>query len=142
MNIRKITYLAPMLLLTSCTSVNQDTIEYEPKNPVNAIQSYNHCYDASIASNKSIKELKKIIQNVTQKLDVQLLKDTEDQYIVKRKHHIGLVVGSGGETITFTFKKPNPKTTFIMINTKRDFVGIAGQKAWSCDVASQIKSKL
>jgi len=138
----KVTYLAPLLLLASCTSVNQETIQYERGYLVNSVQSYNHCYDASIVSNKSIKDLKKIIQDVTQKLDAQILQDNDEQYIIKRKHHIGLVVGSGGETITFIFKKPNPKTTFITINTKREFVGIAGQKAWSCDIANQIKSKL
>lgn len=138
----KVTYLASLLLLTSCTSVNQDTVKYQTSYAVNSVQSYNHCYDASLVSNKPIKDLKKIIKDVTQKLDVKILQDNDEQYIIKRKHHIGLVVGSGGETIAFTFKKPNPKTTFITINTKLEFVGIAGQKAWSCDIANQIKSKL
>lgn len=140
-NIGKIICLAPLLLLASCNSANQDSIPYEASYPVNSVQSYNHCYDASIVSNKSVKELKKIIQAVTKNLDAQTIQDTDEQYIIKRRHHIGLVTGSGGETITFSFKKPDAKTTFITINTKRDLVGIAGQKALSCDIANQIKSK-
>lgn len=142
MNIGKITYLAPLVFLTSCNSVNQDTIQYEKSYPLNTIQSYNHCYDASIISNKSIKDLKKIVHDATKNLDAQTLQDTDERYIIKRRHHVGLVSGSGGETISFTFKITNDKTTFITINTKRDFVGIVGQKAWSCDIANKIKSKL
>ena len=140
--IRQISKLAPVLLLTSCNSVNQNTIQYEASTPLNTVQSYNHCYDASIITNKSVKDLKKIIQAATKDLDAQTVQDNEEFYIIKRKHHIGLVTGSGGETITFTFKKPTSTRTFVTINTKRDLVGIAGQKPWSCEVANLIKNKL
>ncbi len=142
MNIGKIACVSPLLFLASCASVNQDNMQYAPDYPVNKVRASKDCYDASIILNKSLLETKKIVLDVTKNLDAQTIKDTEEQYIIKRKHHIGLVVGSGGETISFTFKKLKDNKTFITIDTKRDFVGIAGQKAWSCDIANHLMNKI
>lgn len=58
-----------------------------------------------------------------------------------RPRKIGLVVGSGGETINIALKSMGDSTQ-VTVWTKRTFVGGAGQKDWDAPVIAAMKAQL
>lgn len=60
----------------------------------------------------------------------------------KRPHKVGLVVGSGGETIGVWLSGKDDKTTQVTVDTAKSFAGMAGQKNWDDEVLSSIRSAL
>lgn len=57
----------------------------------------------------------------------------------RRPNKIGLVVGSGGETIKVWLKSISPTQTGVNVETNKSFVGIAGQKNWDEEVLAAMK---
>lgn len=59
-----------------------------------------------------------------------------------RKRHFGVVVGSGGETVTATLTEVAPGKTDVTITTKKSFMGMAGQKNWNQPTLDEINKAL
>jgi nucleotide-binding universal stress UspA family protein len=65
---------------------------------------------------------------------------TEDRIEANKARHVGLFVGSGGEEVILLFKETEDsgqKGTLVTGETKKGFVGRAGQKSWSEAVMAQ-----
>ena len=59
-----------------------------------------------------------------------------------RPRKIGLVVGSGGETIGIWLTSQSPERTEVKVSTAKSLVGIAGQKDWSDQIIAEMKKTL
>jgi hypothetical protein len=55
-----------------------------------------------------------------------------------RPHKVGLVVGSGGETIGVWLDPVAENRTEVRVKTTKSFVGMAGQKSWDREVIAEI----
>lgn len=59
-----------------------------------------------------------------------------------RKRKFGVVVGSGGETVTASLTESGPEKTDVTVTTKKSFVGMAGQKNWNQTTLDEINKAL
>ena len=59
-----------------------------------------------------------------------------------RNRHMGLFIGSGGETLRVWLEPVSKDQTLVKVTTSRSFIGIAGQKTWDEDVAKAMGGKL
>ena len=59
-----------------------------------------------------------------------------------RPHKMGLLVGSGGETVGVWLTKQAPNETEVRIDTAKSFVGIIGQKEWESDILNEMYKSL
>lgn len=70
------------------------------------------------------------------------IKSETDTHIEgKRPNKVGLAVGSGGEKILVDLKASGDATE-VRVETKKTFVGYAGQKNWDAPVHEAIADKL
>lgn len=130
-----------VLILSSCTAT-QSTVAFDPAQPINTVRTENDCYDAAIILPRSLVETKAAIVDVTENLNAEILKDTDNQYTIKRRHHTGRVISSGGEIIHFNLTRLGADKTYLTINTTRDNINTAGQRAWSCELANNLRNSL
>jgi hypothetical protein len=56
----------------------------------------------------------------------------------KRPHKMGVMVGSGGETIKITLTAQGQQT-HVSVATKKSILGIAGQKNWDAQVLAAMR---
>jgi hypothetical protein len=96
------------------------------------------CYDASVLLGASVERTKDISKKVLAAVDATVGLETADSMAAQRNRHIGVLVGSGGEELFIKWKLIAAEKTFVTIATKTGFVGGAGQKAWSCQVADEM----
>lgn len=68
----------------------------------------------------------------------EIKKDTPLAIEGKRPNKIGLAVGSGGEKIFVTLQVEGEGKTELTVTTKKTLMGIAGQKLWNVEIATQI----
>jgi hypothetical protein len=59
-----------------------------------------------------------------------------------RPRKIGLLVGSGGETVGVWLEPVGEQRTRVRVDTAKSFVGIAGQKNWDAEVLAQMEKTL
>lgn len=59
-----------------------------------------------------------------------------------RPHRVGLVVGSGGETVGVWLEPMGSSRTGVRVDTARSFLGMAGQKNWDADVLNEMSKTL
>ena len=59
-----------------------------------------------------------------------------------RPRKVGLLVGSGGETIGIWLKPVAENRTMVNVSTQKSFVGIVGQKDWSPEVLAEMQRTL
>jgi hypothetical protein len=59
-----------------------------------------------------------------------------------RPRKVGLLVGSGGETVGVWVEPLGPSRTGVRVDTARSFVGIAGQKRWDEEVLDRLEKSL
>jgi hypothetical protein len=78
-------------------------------------------------------------------LEFEVKKDTNDSLEAQKARHMGVFVGSGGEKVRLDFKEDEQngqKGTMVTGETKKGFVGGAGQKTWTGAVLSQTACNL
>ncbi|MBL6749120.1 MAG: hypothetical protein ISP90_01295 [Nevskia sp.] len=51
-----------------------------------------------------------------------------------RPHKVGLLVGSGGETVGVWLESLSPTRTGVKVDTAKSIAGIAGQKSWNSEI--------
>ena len=59
-----------------------------------------------------------------------------------RPHRLGLVVGSGGETVKVWLEALEPQKTSVKVKTEKSLLGIAGQQNWDEQVLWQMTKAL
>lgn len=73
-------------------------------------------------------------------IEFEVKEEKGNQMEAHHKRHVGMFVGSGGETLVVEFaeaKEGETAGTKVMAETKKGFVGRAGQKSWSNAVLDQ-----
>ena len=73
-------------------------------------------------------------------LEFDVKKDEAKDIEANKKRHVGVFVGSGGEKVVFHLEEvalEGQKATKITGETKKGFVGRAGQKSWTNAVLDQ-----
>ena len=55
---------------------------------------------------------------------------------------IGIIVGSGGETVGIWLEAVDPARTRVWISTAKSALGIAGQKSWNAEVLAEMEREL
>ncbi len=71
------------------------------------------------------------------------LTKSEPQYVEgTRPRKMGLLVGSGGETVGVWLEPAGQSATQVQVDTARTFVGGAGQKKWDDDVLAEMEKAL
>jgi len=79
-------------------------------------------------------KVKEAVIDAMKGAEFEVKKDSGNELEAKRKRHIGVFVGSGGETLVAQFKEAEEggvKGTRVTAETKKGFVGRAGQKSWA-----------
>lgn len=59
-----------------------------------------------------------------------------------RPRKLGLVVGSGGETVGVWLTEQGPNKTKVRVDTAKSFVGIVGQKTWDIEIFNEMSKSL
>jgi hypothetical protein len=59
-----------------------------------------------------------------------------------RPHHMGLIVGSGGETVQIYMLPQSEGITQVWVNTNKTLLGIAGQRDWDERTLEEMKNLL
>lgn len=59
-----------------------------------------------------------------------------------RPRKIGIVVGSGGETIGVWLESLEPSKTRVHVSTAKSFAGVLGQKNWDAEVLAEMEKIL
>lgn len=124
--------------LTACAGVTTSQYSYDSSYKLNQPVKDAKCYDASVLLSKDLAASKDIARKVLAAIDASIKVDSDAQIDAQRNRHVGVLVGSGGEELTLTFKAETAKTTFVTAATKTGFVGGAGQKAWSCQIVDEM----
>lgn len=70
--------------------------------------------------------------------------DEQQNYKVSgsRPRHMGLIVGSGGETVTVYMLPQGEKSTQVWVDTNRTVLGLAGQRNWDESTLNEMKNLL
>ncbi len=79
-------------------------------------------------------KVKEAVIDAMKGAEFEVKKDSGNELEAKRKRHVGVFVGSGGETLVAQFKEAEEggvKGTRVVAETKKGFVGRAGQKSWT-----------
>lgn len=92
-----------------------------------------------VVVNATIKGAHDAALQVLTGIGCEIKKDAADAIEGHRSHKMGLVVGSGGETVIVALKDAGDGKTEVTVDTKKSLFGIAGQKNWSEQVATQIR---
>ena len=90
-------------------------------------------------------KVKEAVIDAMKGAEFEVKKDSGNELEAKRKRHIGVVVGSGGETLVVQFKETEEggaKGTRVIAETKKGLVGRAGQKSWATAVLDQAERNL
>jgi len=75
-----------------------------------------------------------------QSLEFEVKKNTDNSLEARKARHMGVFVGSGGEKVRLEFREAEQdgqKGTMVTGETKKNMVGIAGQKTWTSAVLAQ-----
>ena len=71
------------------------------------------------------------------------IKKQEPTYVEgRRPNKMGLLVGSGGETVKVWLEAVEPQKTNVKVKTEKSFVGMAGQKNWDKQVLEAMTKAL
>lgn len=78
-------------------------------------------------------------------LEFEVKKDAGNQIEANKRRHVGVFVGSGGEKVVLQFaeaEEGGQQGTRVTGETKKGFVGRAGQKSWTSAVLAQTACNL
>jgi hypothetical protein len=71
------------------------------------------------------------------------IQKTEPLYVEgMRPHRVGLVVGSGGETVGVWLEALSDSRTAVRVDTAKSLLGIAGQRKWNEDILNEMSKTL
>ena len=71
------------------------------------------------------------------------IEKTEPLYVQGYKpRKVGLIVGSGGETVGVWLEPVGNDRTRVRIDTARTFLGAAGQRKWDADILAEMEKEL
>lgn len=82
----------------------------------------------------SLPKVKAAMVSALNSNEFEVKKEEGNELEAKHKRHVGAFVGSGGETLIVNFQEAEEggaKGTHVSAETKKGFVGRAGQKSWS-----------
>jgi hypothetical protein len=130
--------LLALASLTGCAGLETSKFSYSQNAKINEANKSPDCYDASVLLGKNVVKSKDIAKKVLVGIDSTISVDKADEIKAERNRHVGLFVGSGGEELSVKLKEVTAENTFITVTTKTGFVGGAGQKPWSCQIADEI----
>jgi hypothetical protein len=85
-------------------------------------------------------KVKEAAVEALQALEFEVKKNTKDSLEAHKARHVGVFVGSGGEKVRLDFREDEQngqKGTMVTGETKKGFVGRAGQKTWTDAVLAQ-----
>jgi hypothetical protein len=85
-------------------------------------------------------QVKNALTGALAALEFEVKKDSGNQIEAHKKRHIGVFVGSGGEKVVLQLaeaEEEGKKGTRVTGETKKGFVGRAGQKSWTNAVLDQ-----
>ncbi len=94
---------------------------------------------------KSIATVRKATEAALKNLDFNIDKDSGNDLEATRRHHIGRLIGVGGERLLLHFEKSqkdNRTGTLVTGETKKRFVGRIAQKSWTNATLAQIACQL
>jgi hypothetical protein len=90
-------------------------------------------------------KVKEAVIDAMKGAEFEVKKDSGNELEAKRKRHVGVVVGAGGETLVVQFKETEEggaKGTRVIAETKKGLVGRVGQKSWANAVLDQAERNL
>lgn len=71
------------------------------------------------------------------------IEETTDNYVQgHRPHKVGLLVGSGGETVGVWLESVSGQETKVRVDTAKSFVGYVGQEDWDEEIIVEMKKFL
>jgi len=71
------------------------------------------------------------------------IQKTEPLYVQGfRPHRVGVVVGSGGETVGVWLERLGDSRTGVRVDTARSMLGLAGQRVWNEDILNEMSKTL
>jgi hypothetical protein len=126
------------VLSTGCAGIATSNLTYDEQLQLNTPKKTEGCYDASVLLGANVERTKDVARKVLVAVDSTVSQETADSISAQRNRHIGLFVGSGGEELFVKWKAIAAEKTFVTVATKTGFVGGAGQKAWSCQIADEL----
>lgn len=114
------------------------------------------CEDTEVRSGKekgkqerffpaSLAKVKEAAIGALNALEFEVKKDAGNDVEANKKRHVGVFVGSGGEKVVLHFaeaEEGGQKGTRVSGETKKGFVGRAGQKSWTNAVLTQTACNL
>lgn len=124
--------------MTGCAGLETSQYTYDASYKMNEVVKGEGCYDASVLLGGNVAVSKDIAKKVLTALDSTITEDGDSEVKAQRNRHIGVFVGSGGEELSVKLKEISTGSTFVTATTKTGFVGGAGQKAWSCQIADEM----
>jgi len=75
-------------------------------------------------------------------LGFEIEENTETYVQGHRPHKVGLLVGSGGETVGVWLESVSNQQTKVKVNTAKSFVGYVGQEDWDEEIIVEMKKSL
>jgi len=130
--------LSLMALLTivffGCAGTMSSGFVHDETYNVNEPVKDPECYDASVLLGVDMERARDIVRKVVAGLDAMIKEERENYIKAKRNRHMGLFVGSGGETLVIELHGIDEEKTFVTATTKTGFVGAVGMKPWSCEL--------
>jgi hypothetical protein len=90
-------------------------------------------------------KVKVAVTDAMKSLEFDIKKDKDNQLEGQRKRHMGVFVGSGGEKLEVQLaeaEEAGTKGTRVTAETKKTFVGRAGQKSWAAAVLDEAECNL
>lgn len=142
---RTVTWVLPAVVFVATVSAQKKGKEADQPAPLPG------CESKEIKSGKEKGKQERVFQAPQAKVKEALLsalaalefdvkKDEANNIEANKKRHLGVFVGSGGEKVAFHLEEVDlegQKATKITGETKKGFVGRAGQKSWTNAVLDQ-----
>ncbi len=85
-------------------------------------------------------KVKEALIDALKSIEFEVKKDEGNKVEANRKRHVGVFVGSGGEKLVAQIEEAEQsgvKGTRVIAETKKGFMGRAGQKSWTNAVLDQ-----
>ena len=115
--------------LTSCSTTSEPSVSSS-----GSASAHN-----SVILNKSLAAAHQSGLDALAKIGANVKKNEPAYLEGRRPNKIGLVVGSGGETVKIWFTAQGGGKTAVKVKTVKSLVGIAGQRNWDSDVIAAMQ---
>jgi len=118
--------MAAIIGLVGCASTSKPTTSGEP----------------GVAFNQPVAKTQRAAVDALTVIGCDIKKQEPTYVEGHRPLKMGLVVGSGNETVKVTLTAISPQKTSVNVKTEKSFVGGAGQKDWSQQVLAEMTKSL